>query len=95
MTLCTWKRLLSPHTMDQEQHQIGNTKIGPICSVSLGRCSGWHSPHHKQKSLAKELVCLKHTRRESRGFAWTASKSQHEVCDIVQCLAEDDLHGTA
>lgn len=35
-----------------------HTKTEPVCSIYLGKCLGGHSPYAKEKSLAKELVCL-------------------------------------
>lgn len=57
MTLCM--EMPSPCVQRIRNHvKFGKAKTGPICSASLGRCSGWHSARHKQKGLAKELVSV-------------------------------------
>lgn len=74
---------------------FGHTKTESICSIYLGKCSGGGTLLTLRRRVGKRVGLFKYPLKESVGLARMAWKRQHEVCDVVQCLAKADLCGTA
>lgn len=95
MTLHTWKcRCMPMYNPSRTASHLVTLKLNLFAPFTLANARGGTLLTLRRR-VGKRVGLFKYPLKESIGLARMAWKRQHEVCDVVQCLAKADLCGTA